>query len=539
MDLMDLPGVLLLACGLTLALSTPPSRGLTGLSCVFLERVNVTCHWDAEDPPGPAPETRYTLVVEKMSGQNGSLALIKTFNCSTSNTSCTANLPNSSVNLWYCVSVLTHRPPGGEGRQSLPRCQPGSMEVMLFPVENLSVSPIGGRPHCLLLEWEGPWLHPMTMSQINNGDLTSQMEYSTQGQQVKELSLVRARAPNPFETREVRFEACVFRPATTYSVRLRLRYKASSAPWSLWSSPSSNSTAEDAPSAAPTFWRRLLPAPVANGRVVYHNVSCRQRDGAALRDLGTCAAVGGAATSCHVTLPPGIFSCSVVAGNSVGVSPAAHLLLRLGRPEADRPPPNNTTATPLDEHSLDVRWTAPLDQSVEGFVVEWSAVTSDGPGVVHWERLKASQKGLVIRDGVEPGTRYHVWVTAVYHHGGLVPSTGPVVEMQDIIGNRLDLVWSPVPVEQRRGYIRQYAVFYKHADGHTLNLTLPEQVLSCSLVHLSPGLYTIYMRASTDEGFGEPGPAINVNIEGGFLEAGPRSLYRTVTVEQIGNVQQL
>jgi len=78
-------------------------------------------------------------------------------------------------------------------------------------------------------------------------------------------------------------------------------------------------------------------------------------------------------------------------------------------PPPDGPPPNQITVTPLDDHSLDVRWTAPVDQSVNGFVVEWSVVTSDGGGVLHWERLRASQEELVIT-GQTVSTDFSVFI---------------------------------------------------------------------------------------------------------------------------------
>ncbi|KAG7264791.1 hypothetical protein CRUP_013590 [Coryphaenoides rupestris] len=395
--------------------------------------------------------------------------------------------------------------------------------------------------------------YAVSPSEINGGNLTSQIEFFTQEQPAKEQSYVRARTGS--------FQACVFSPATWYSVRLRHRYRASSAPWSLWSPPCSGRTAEDAPSEAPAFWRRVIQTdkrgwrnvslmwkPLrpseARGRVLFHNVSCSGwRGGPALEDLGTCGEVPRAttsssstttttsttdsttsSTSCLLLLPPGSFSCSITATNSVGTSPVARVWL-LSDPEADGPPPNQITVTPLDDHSLDVRWTAPVDQSVNGFVVEWSVVTSDGGSVLHWERLSASQEEFVITEGVEPHARYAVRVTAVYAHGGTgraraffaytrqgAPSAGPKVVVQDILANRLELAWRPVPEEQQRGYIRNYTVYYTHALGPTRSQSLPAQVHWCSLGNLLPGYYNIYMLATTDAGPGVAGPATTVNI---------------------------
>ncbi|KAG7253578.1 hypothetical protein CRUP_007234, partial [Coryphaenoides rupestris] len=261
----------------------PPGPPPRLLGCVFFQRGNVTCHWEAGVPPhappnAPPPAARYTLVVEKMRRSvNPSLVAIETFGCSTDGTSCMADLRRSNVAFVFCVSVLEAQAgpgqagpgqagpgqagpgqagpgqvgpgqagpgqagPGqagpGRWRRSPSRCQSGRKEVMLAPVTLLRVSPVTGQPRCLLLEWDRPMSYAVSPSEINGGNLTSQIEFFTQEQPAKEQSYVRARTGS--------FQACVFSPATWYSVRLRHRYRASSAPWSLWSPPCSGRTAED------------------------------------------------------------------------------------------------------------------------------------------------------------------------------------------------------------------------------------------------------------------------------------------------------
>lgn len=60
-------------------------------------------------------------------------------------------------------------------------------------------------------------------------------------------------------------------------------------------------------------------------------------------------------------------------------------------------PPGEVTAVPLDDHSLDVRWTAPAGGPVSGFVVEWfTAGDSRSAAAPWWQRLNASCRSLVI-----------------------------------------------------------------------------------------------------------------------------------------------
>lgn len=42
----------------------------------------------------------------------------------------------------------------------------------------------------------------------------------------------------------------------------------------------------------------------------------------------------------------------------------------------------------------------------------------------------------------------------------IVPSAGPKVQVQHISSSAAELVWSPVPVEQRHGFIRNYVIVH-------------------------------------------------------------------------------
>lgn len=63
---------------------------------------------------------------------------------------------------------------------------------------------------------------------------------------------------------------------------------------------------------------------------------------------------------------------------------------------SEPPPLSNVTAVPLDDNSLKVRWTAPADRSVSGFVVEWFAAREGTDVVLHWQQLNNSCTSLVI-----------------------------------------------------------------------------------------------------------------------------------------------
>ncbi|KAM7376101.1 hypothetical protein PAMP_005848 [Pampus punctatissimus] len=393
----------LLGAALTLVL--PPALSITTsqtvprpprlINCVFLNRANVTCRWDA----GDILVTHYTLQVQMMPGfvlifmrmrrcvelsllQQTTNSSLKTFTCTTSGLSCTAGISSSSVRSIFCITITAH----GYSQDILsePRCQRGRIEVMLPPATLNSVKPVRGRPRCLNVIWSRTLsAFPVSKSEVKAGVLNSQIEFTSQGQfdvQVKNVTV-----------KDYSFTVCLFRPDTSYIIRLRHRYQGPESSWSPWSNACQGRTGEDEP-----------------------------------------------------------------------------------------PPPSQITASPLDDNNLDVHWTAPVDPSVSGFVVEWFAVREKNSSIQHWEKLNSSRTALVITEGVKPMERYSISVKALYGKQGAgqkrtlhiytrqgVPSAGPTLEVQQISGNTIELRWSPVPVELCHGFIRSYTLYYTTANQPT------------------------------------------------------------------------
>ncbi|XP_041809751.1 interleukin-6 receptor subunit beta isoform X2 [Chelmon rostratus] len=506
------------------------------IGCVFLNRANVTCRWEA----GDTPATHYTLVVERRparadpSTTNSPLNL---FTCTTSDTSCTA-VTNSSVRFNFCITVTAH----GHSRDvsSQRRCQSGRTEVMLPPVTLNSVKPVRGKPHCLNITWTGTLaLFPVAYSEIKGGNLISQIEFTAQGQfngQVENVTVT-----------DNSFLVCLFRPDTSYTIKLRHSFRGPQSPWSPWSNAGQGMTGEHAPSVAPAFWRRVtetdrngwrliallwkaLPRFLANGRVLFYNVTCQTESAQVLKDHGSCRDLHNTSTSCSLWLPAGRCSCTLTASTSAGASPEARVWF-LGAFETEPPPPSQISASRLDDSSLDVRWTAPANRSTSGFLVEWFAVREKNGSILHWQRLNRSCTALVITEGVKPMERYVVSVKALYGERGAgqnrtveiytrqgVPSAGPNVQVQQISGSTVALTWSPVPVELRHGFIRNYTVSYSTANQPPWRVFVSGAAHRYSLRNLLPGNYDIFMQANTDAGAGTAGPIANVHIGEGSEE---------------------
>ncbi|XP_008303186.1 interleukin-6 receptor subunit beta [Stegastes partitus] len=442
------------------------------IGCEFMYRGNVTCSWE----PGDAAATSYTLQVTK-TPRNVSP---KTFTCTTPETSCTAVLGSSTVRMTFCITVTAHS--GGRNISSRPRCQPGRKEVILPPAILTSVKPARGSSHCLNVSWRRELsAFPVSDSEIKDGELNSQIEFTVQGQLDVQVGNVTVTGYSVL--------VCLFRPDTSYILRLRHRYQGPASPWSPWSNALQGRTGEDAPSAAPAFWRQVkqtnrdgwrlisllwkpLPHFLANGRVLFYNVTCQTDGGQVLSNHGSCRDLQHSTTSCSLLLPAGRCSCALTASTSAGTSPPARMLLP-GASEKEPPSPGQIAARPLDDSSIEVSWTAPVKQPVSGFVVEWFAVTEGNSSVLHWEKLNGSHTALVITEGVKPMERYAVSVKALYGERDVgknrtlqiytrqgTPSAGPDVKVQWFTSGTVELGWSSVPVERLRGFLRNYTLCY-------------------------------------------------------------------------------
>ncbi|XP_015825225.3 interleukin-6 receptor subunit beta isoform X1 [Nothobranchius furzeri] len=492
------------------------------IGCVFIMRRNVTCCWE---PGDTSVITNYTLQVQRNTNS------LKTFTCTTSSSRCTANLDGSSVRFEFCVTIVAHYENGDVRSKS--RCQSGRKEVILPPVILSSVKQVHGAPKCLNIHWNRDLSSfPVSDREIEAGNLNSQIEITTREQVDVQIMNVTVTGYS--------LMVCFFRPDTSYVIRLRNRYQGPESPWSSWSNALQGRTAEDAPSAAPILWRKVentnrngsrlisllwkpLPQFLANGKIVCYNVTCRTKDAQVISDHGSCTDLQNADAFCSLSLPAGCYSCSLTASTSAGESPEARIWI----PDSSKtvlPPPSHVTATPLSESSLEVHWTAPCNRSVSGFVVEWFSVREKNSSILYWEKVNTSSTKLLIT-GVKPMEQYAVSVKALYENEEAgenrtlrvytregPPSAGPHVKVQNINGFSVELSWTPPPVEFLHGFISNYTLFYSSRHHPAKSVVVPGHVCRHTLKNMSPGIYDIFMKASTVAGTSPAGNLANVLI---------------------------
>ncbi|KAG7456887.1 hypothetical protein MATL_G00240670 [Megalops atlanticus] len=538
-------GLLVLILGVcAAAAATEPLLSPTLLRCVFMENANVTCYWEpAEDTD---PGTLYTLQVNETKGLNGSV--FSQEQCQTEQNHCAT--PLLTVSAFYCVSVTAHSPRGNAS--SARHCLHGTHAVKLYPPVFSSLSGVQGRPRCLNLRWSQPPFFSLSSSEVSAGHLHFQLQYST------------AQRPSPqivdVDLRDKETELCLFSPFTVYNISIRYRYTHTHDYWSDWSSSLQARTEEAAPSAAPQLWRQVepaaargwrrvtllwkpLPPSVANGKVLGYNMSCWVEDDLTEMDLGEYGVLRPSDTSCRLSVPPQRCSCNLSAFNSAGTSPPAAITIPSHEDTGNLnlltnshcpgtactvlPPPVAVSVTPLDDHRLEVGWTAPSGQSASGFIVEWVAVSETGRHSPYWQRLNGTTVGTVITEGVKPEVCYAVSVRAlygstagaelskqVYSREG-APSAGPSLQVKELRSSSVVLQWDPIPIHQRHGFIQNYTVYWKGPNGHIKRLLVRGEQRQCTLTGLS-GEYSISVMANTSAG-GTAGQAITVAVGRGSL----------------------
>uniref|UniRef100_A0A8C9VNG4 Fibronectin type-III domain-containing protein n=1 Tax=Scleropages formosus TaxID=113540 RepID=A0A8C9VNG4_SCLFO len=544
------------AAALPLSIPAP-----TLLDCVFLENSNATCWWEGVDRA--PPNTSYVLHVDEMLQLNCSVFQSRT--CTTQGNSCSVPILTASAN--YCVSVAV----GGATWEACSprRCFHGLQAVKLYPLVLHRLSPAQGRSRCLELQWSIPTGFALSPREIAEGHLLYQLRYQSERQlhpQIEETDLpcVRYTADSAHSSGPAPCRLCLFAPFTEYSVAIRYRYYRSQH-WSDWSHTQLARTDEAAPSVAPQLWwwveprgpegRRtvvLLWKPLtplqANGHILGYNASCWCEGGPGVTHSWDCGTLLPSNTSCRLVLSLQRCSCTLTASTVSGPSPTGSIALpgpadagnsRQGSFQPDTsgqevhsdwtvsllmcwqwaPPPETLGVSPLNDTTLQVRWTAPRNRAAVGYVVEWTPVTGAAPHGPSWQMVGGDARGAVIAEGIYPEVRFLVSVrvlygaepgaeqgvepgaelaTETYSRQG-APSAGPRLWVTELGSASVVLRWEPMPVEQRRGFIRNYTLHCRGPRGGDAWVVMPADKRQHSLGALQ-GLYTFYLVASTDAG---------------------------------------
>ncbi|NXK08152.1 CSF3R factor, partial [Herpetotheres cachinnans] len=318
-------------------------------------------------------------------------------------------------------------------------------------------------------------------------------------------------------------QCCGFLFGTQYHFQMRCRRSTARGYWSEWSPGRNYTTHEKAPTGKLDAWWSARPAGAggllevqlrwkaprrweANGRVLGYRVTLSPRRRG--RDPPTVCNT--THTQCNFSAPMGTRRVYLSAYNTAGESAATEVILL----ETKGQPLAGLWAMPRGEHSLWVRWEAPLAPP-DAYVLEWQRVSSEPShcsACWQMERDGAATAAL-IQDGIEPFQRYNISVYPLYkdaigvpvhtaaYSKQKAPSHAPKLHLKSISKSNAELCWDPVPVEMQNGFITSYTIFWANSTTEVSSATVNPSLSSFVIQELKPStLYKVHIMASTVAG---------------------------------------
>ncbi|NWY64653.1 IL6RB protein, partial [Erithacus rubecula] len=373
--------------------------------------------------------------------------------------------------------------------------------------QNVSVSS-GLLPTILKLSWEN-W--------ISNAVMT--LKFNIRYRIVDDTDWMEVPSEDTASPR-TSFSVQGLRPYTEYVFSIRCMKEDGVGYWSDWSEEKTGITTEDLPSKGPPIWRiidkshspacwtvhliwKALKPFEANGVILQYEVTVRDKSSLS----SPVKKYNVTSTNYTLQLQEGTYEVTLIARNSVGVSPPSVLLIPASNSKA---PVKNLRTLPKHD-KLWVGWTAP-NSYVLRYVIEWCLVSSSSDCIIEWQIAPGDVQGVELK-GIKPFKCYLITVYPLYADGQGTgqsvkaylkqdrPSKGPTVQTKKVGKAEAVLTWNHLTVEEQNGFIRNYTILYKTIDGNETVVTVDPSKTEYTLSSLaSDTLYTVRMMASTDNG---------------------------------------
>ncbi|KAM9306701.1 interleukin-6 receptor subunit beta isoform 2-T2 [Pholidichthys leucotaenia] len=314
-------------------------------------------------------------------------------------------------------------------------------------------------------------------------------------------------------------------PDTVYVTQVRCIEKGY---WSDWSANSTEKTPEDRPTSKPDLWMTMAEVgtnerrielickdPVfSNGKIKSYRLLIKTQSYVRNETLEKETILGnGSSSQKAVTLLKTMplhdqeqVEVHITAINSVGESPKALLVI----------PPRNKVFLPVKglkawshDNKLMVKWDPPKRAPVS-YVVQWH----DGK-MIDWQREGRNTTNTSIRGSLKPFVCYNILVNPIYKLEKIgqpayvqaylkegEPLEGPTVKPTGDPGkHEADLVWEPIPLARRQGFITNYKIHYTSATKTYEPITVPANTTSYTLKNLSSNTqYDVWVEISTISG---------------------------------------
>ncbi|XP_041127172.1 leukemia inhibitory factor receptor-like [Polyodon spathula] len=330
-------------------------------------------------------------------------------------------------------------------------------------------------------------------------------------------------------------------PDTSYSVRTRCASAEHFWKWSSWSNSKTWKTKEEAPSKALDVWREIkrtehgqnvfvkwkpLPHSDAKGTIVKYEITWK-----AMNEVGEQSAFAPVSTnSTELHLNFSDYIISVRAINLAGSSPTSQIRI-LGLLEEQVDEPSIISGTPS---GFNLSWSPGTNETC-GYIVDWCLFPDTPDCNLQWQKVPPKTTHTVITsDSFRPGVRYSISVYGCSQHKEyllekmagytqeLAPRRAVKVKAEANSSHTVTLWWGDIPVQDRRGFIKGYRVYYVPQVNYSarsqksvgikevIDITDPD-VRNVKVTNLHSATYEFTVRAYTagGEGIGEP---ININL---------------------------
>uniref|UniRef100_F6VD74 Interleukin-31 receptor subunit alpha n=1 Tax=Monodelphis domestica TaxID=13616 RepID=F6VD74_MONDO len=464
------------------------------ISCVFYLQKNFTCTWRPEKEVYP---TVYNVTRIYVSGR-------KIDYCTSQNrTSCSFCYPNLTYPDNYSIQVEAKNAFG----QSKSEVTYWSLQniVKAEPPEIQTVKPIPGVKHMLQVEWKKPERLP------SFGLCECRLKYR----------LVNSTKWEPVSQRmtyEMPYNLTGLLALRQYAVSMQCRM-VSSEFWSIWSEERIGTTEGLAPNSSLDFWRVLGPAQPDGKRIV--QVLCKEpRADPRIRkaieyeiryfpesENSSKETIITADRQSELHLGSGAYLVSVLYFTSDGASPEATLRI----PAVHEKPLQCIEGMQLHhfQDRLMLKWNSSAAE-VDRWVIEWYPDEENKTLERSWEYISQTRTWTGRADNFKPFQCYNISVYPVegmevgaphsvqaYFTEG-IPEEGPRAKAQNISSHSATIKWEEISKAQRKGFIRNYTVFYKSEGGKEFAQIVNSSVLQCQLESLERNTqYTVTVMANT------------------------------------------
>ncbi|XP_044513665.1 interleukin-31 receptor subunit alpha [Gracilinanus agilis] len=475
------------------------------ISCIFYYNKNFTCTWSPEKEVYP---TVYTVTRIYLSGT-------EIDSCTSQNhTSCSFLFPHLSFPDNYSIQVEAKNA-FGESKS----------EVTYWSLENIvkteppkiqTVEPIPGVKHMLQVVWKKPEKLP------SFGSYKCRLKYRIVNSTKWELVSQRMTHESPYNLTGLL-------ALQQYAVSMQchvfnLEF------WSSWSEEIIGTTEGLAPNSSLDLWRVLGPVQPDGKRIVQVLYKETRADPRIRKILGykiryfpenensfkeTNTTI---VQQFELHLGSDAYLVSVGYFTSDGASPEATLRI----PAIHEKPLQCIEGMQQDQFQdlLVLKWHSSAAE-VDRWVIEWYPDSENKTLERSWEYISQNRTWTGRADDFKPFQCYNIsaypvvgievgvpyCIQAYFTEG--IPEEGPLAKAQNISSHTAIIKWEEIPKAQRKGFIRNYTVFYKSEGGKEFAEMVNSSYLQCKLESLERNTqYTVKVMANTVAG-GKNGTSFN------------------------------